>query len=387
MLALMLFAAGFATDFEAGNGKIERVSGTHFRCAVTGETDQDKRNRQPSWFYFRLDGVAGRELTIELTGLAGEYNYRPHNGAGLRNMRPVYSYDNEHWTHFETAGWDAAASTIRVRLKAARDRVWIARQPPYTTARLERLLRELRVKREVVGKTVGGRPVLLATVTNPKVDDAKKKVVWLMARQHAWESGTSWVTEGLLRFLVSGDPRAARIRDGFVFKVFPMADPDGVARGGVRYNNNGYDLNRNWDAVDARLTPEIAAQKKAMYGWLDAGRAMDLFVTLHNTEAADFIEGPAATKELGERFWKLLADTTTFYSPKGPRVAPVSTTPGMKGRMSVNQALSNERKAPAYLMELMVDRNAKTGRCPTVADRLEFGGGLARAMCEAVAGR
>ncbi len=382
----MLFAAGFATNFEAGNGKIEKISETQFRCAVTGETDQDKRNRQPSWFYFRLDGVAGRELAVEITSLAGEYNYKRHNGEGLRNMRPVYSYDDEHWTHFETAEWDAEASTIRVRLKAAKNRVWIARQPPYTNARLDRLLRELRLKPAAAGKTAAGRPMPLLTITNPKVDDAKKKVIWLMARQHAWESGTSWATEGALRFLVSNDLRAARIRDGFIFKIFPVADPDGVARGGVRYNNHGYDLNRNWDAVHPRLTPEIAAQKKAMYDWLDAGRAIDLFLTLHNTESADFIEGPASTRALGERLLKLLVDTTTFYSPKGPRVSAVSTTPGMKGRMSVNQALYNERKVPAYLMELMVDRNEKTGRCPTVADRLEFGGGLVRAVCEAVGG-
>ena len=383
----MLFAAGFATDFEAGNGKIERISETHFRCAVTGESDQDKRNRQPSWFYFRLDGVAGRELTIDITSLHGEYNYKPHKGEGLRNTRPVYSYDDERWTHFETAEWDAETSTIKVRLKATGNQVWIARQPPYTNTRLDRLLRELKLKPETVGKTVAGRPMPLLTITNPKVDDAKKKVIWLIARSHAWESGTSWAAEGALRFLVSNDPRAARIRDQFVFKIFPMGDPDGVARGGVRYNNNGYDLNRNWDTVNPRLMPEIAAQKKAMFGWLDAGRAIDFFLTLHNTESTDFIEGPATTKALGERFLKLLVDTTTFYSPKGPRLAPVSTTPGMKGRMSVNQALFNERKVPAYLLELMVDRNEKIGRCPTVADRLEFGGGLVRAMCEALAGR
>jgi hypothetical protein len=47
------------TNFEAGSiGKIVWVSGKHLRCAVLGEVDQDQRNRQPSWFYFRLDGVS-----------------------------------------------------------------------------------------------------------------------------------------------------------------------------------------------------------------------------------------------------------------------------------------------------------------------------------------
>ena len=378
------------SDFEGGNvGKVERVSDSHLRCAVQGESDQDKRNRQPSWFYFRLDGVAGRDLTIDLTDLAGEYNYRQHNGAGLRNMRPVYSYDDRTWHHFDASEWNETASTIRIRLKPTANRVWIARQPPYTDQHLKRLLDSVRqhphFREAIVGKTVEGRPILLLTITNPEVADSSKKVIWLMARQHSWESGTSWVAEGVLRFLLSNDPEAVRLRDGHIFKVFPMADPDGVFRGGVRFNKHGYDLNRNWDTVDTRLMPEIHAQRQAILDWVDGGHRIDLFLTLHNTEAADFIQGPSAIQPLADRFWKLLVDGTSFYSPQGPRVDTAgTTTPGMKGRMSVNQALFHERKIPAFLMELMVDTNPKLSRLPTVRDRIELGSGLVRAMCAAV---
>ncbi len=392
-LALLALAAQVHTDFEAGNlGGAEWVSKDHLRVAVAGESDQDRRNRQPSWFYFRLEDVAGRGLVIDITGLAGEYNYRRHDGSGMRNMKPVYSYDNRNWVHLDDAEWLAGESAIRLRLKPSRNTVWIARQPPYTNAHLERLLAEVRksgfVREETIGKTPQGRPMRLLTVTNPAAAEAGKKVLWLMVRQHSWESGTSWVAEGLLRFLVSGDGAARRIRQAAVFKILPMCDPDGVARGGVRFNQWGYDLNRNWDAVDPERMPEIHAQREAILGWVDSGRRIDLFVTLHNTESADFIEGPLtaggpAMKALGERFWKLLVDHTSFYSPAGARDGRASTTPGMKGRMSVNQGLFHDRKIPAFLMELMVDRNPKLGRCPTVADRLEFGAGLARAMAAA----
>ncbi|MEK7404426.1 MAG: M14-type cytosolic carboxypeptidase [Acidobacteriota bacterium] len=389
MLALLLLGVTITADFEAGSvGKVERVSDTHLRCAVQGETDQDKRNRQPSWFYFRLDGVAGRELVIDLTDLAGEYNYRPHNGAGLRNMRPVYSYDDRTWRHFDSAEWDGNTSTIRLRIKPAANRMWVARQAPYTNRHLKKLLDGLRkhphLRETITGKTVGGRPMRLLTITNPGVADPAKKVIWLMARQHAWESGASWVAEGALRFLLSNDPGAVRIRDEFIFKVFPMADPDGVFRGGVRFNAHGYDLNRNWDAMDARLMPEIHAQRRAVLEWIDAGRRIDLFLTLHNTESADFIQGPPAVRHLAERLWKLLVDGASFHSPNGPRDAPATTTPGMKGRMSVDQALFHERSVPAFLMEQMVDSSPKLGRPPTVEDRIEFGAGLVRALCAAV---
>ncbi len=395
--AALLAAPRFTVDtrFEAGSaGRVETVSENHIRVAVIGETDQGKRNRQPSWFYFRLDGAAGREVIIELDQLHGEYNYKKHDGSGLRNMKPVYSYDNLTWTHFDSSEWDAKSSSIKVRLKPAKDRVWIARQPPYTTAHLERLLKEIGgskyLKREVVGKTAGGRPILLLTVTNPAAPDQNKKVIWLMARQHAWESGTSWVCEGALRFLVSADPAAARIRDGYVFKIFPMADPDGVVRGGVRFNAYGYDLNRNWDTADPQRMPEIFAQRKAMLEWIDRGGRMDLFVSLHNTESADFISGSLAAggppvQELAHRFSKLL-DETSFYAPKGPRDGSAALKSADKGRLTVYDYLFRERKAPAFLMELMVDTNPKLSRPPTVADRLEFGAALVRSMAAAVAG-
>jgi hypothetical protein len=42
--------------------------------------------------------------------------------------------------------------------------------------------------------------------------EGDKKVVWVMARQHAWETGTSWVMDGALRFLASNEPRAAEAK-------------------------------------------------------------------------------------------------------------------------------------------------------------------------------
>jgi murein tripeptide amidase MpaA len=391
-LLLLAFAASVHTDFEAGNiGRSEWISPSHLRIGVRGETDQNNRNRQPSWFYFRIDGVRGQDLTIDLADLFGEYNFRKHNGSGLRTMQPMYSYDDRSWTHFDKTEWIEAQSTVRLRLKPERDRVWIARQAPYTTAHLEALLREVRqhkhVREETVGKTVEGRPMRLLTVTNPSIPDKGKKVIWLMARQHSWESGTSWVAEGALRYLLSGE--GEKIRDGCIFKIFPMADPDGVVRGGVRFNKHGYDLNRNWDTVDPKLMPEIHAQRSAILKWVDAGNRVDLFLSLHNTESVDYIQGPLTAggpeiKQLGQRFWKLLDETTPFYSPKGPRDAAATTTPGMKGRMTVYQGLFHDRKIPAFLMELMVDANPKLGRPPTVKDRVEFGAALVKIMAEAV---
>lgn len=390
MSLLLAAALTVATNFEAGSvGKVEFVTPTHLRCPIVGESDQDKRNHQPSWFYFRLDGAAGRDLTIDITAWNGEYNYRPHKGEGARNTRPVYSADGITWRHFDSAEWIPDASTLRLRIRPAGPRLFIARQAPYTNQHLERLLADIsrhpHFRQEAIGQTVGGRPMRLLTITDPAAGDAARKVIWLMARQHAWESGTSWVAEGLLRWLLSSDPEAARIRTRFIVKMFPMADPDGVARGGVRYNAHGYDLNRNWDVVDAQRMPEIAAQRKAVFDWLDAGRRIDFFLTLHNTESEDYIGSVAELQPLAARFLRQLLDTSTFHSPRGVRVEPPTTTAGLKGRMTVYQGLFAERQVPAFLMEQMVDSSPRLGHPPTVDDRLGFGPLLLRAICATLA--
>lgn len=58
-----------STNFENGNlESYEVLSDAHVRAKVRAESDQNRRNRQPSWFYFRLDGVSGRDLMVDLTG-------------------------------------------------------------------------------------------------------------------------------------------------------------------------------------------------------------------------------------------------------------------------------------------------------------------------------
>jgi hypothetical protein len=190
--------------------------------------------------------------------------------------------------------------------------------------------------------------------------------------------------------LLSSDPRAGRIRDEAVFKIFPMADPDGVARGGVRYNDHGYDLNRNWDAMDPKLMPEIAAQLKAMLDWVDAGQRIDLFLSMHNSNE-EYLEGPLSAgslqiQQLLKRFFALLVANTAFNPDTPPRDAGFSTTLGMPGRMTVNQGLFHARKIPAMLTEQTVDFDSKLGRVPTTEDRLAFGAGLVRCMWAAVTG-
>jgi hypothetical protein len=204
------------------------------------------------------------------------------------------------------------------------------------------------------------------------------------------QSGSSWVGEGAVRTLLAANPESTKLRDQIIWKILPLCDPDGVARGGVRFNVNGFDLNRNWDVVDPVKMPEITAQRNAVGRWLKSGNHIDLLLSLHNTETGEYLEGPpddggnGKYKPLAERVFEILKTETTF-APARPLVfASKTTTPGKKGRMTVIQGLYSDFGIAGFLMEQRVSYNPKFGHLPEIADRLKFGGELVKALAKAV---
>lgn len=373
----------FHTDFEGGNlGEVKQLDHGHWRLALKGESDADDRNRQVSWYYFRVEDAKDRELRLVLTDLVGEYNYKSGTHAITSETRPMISYDQRQWQHIpETkVSWNEEKVELTFEIKPQSDTFWIAHQPPYTTEDLQSLMGRYTdhpaFKKMELGETVERRPMPLLSISDPHVDMADKRVVWIIARQHSWEAGTSWVMEGLIRHLLESKDGGDLLKK-IHFQLFPMGDPDGVARGGVRFNTHGHDLNRNWDLVKKSEMPEIHLQKEAIRDWLDQGRSIDLFITLHNTERADYIQGPDMA--VGHLLWEEMVQHTSFESTEGVRKMAVSTTIGKPGRMTVNQALWAEMNVPAYLMELKVEEVAKMDGRRTIENWLQLGEGLVKA--------
>ena len=380
----------FNKAFEGGSlGKIEKLGESTFRCAVEGQHDERGRNRQATWYFFRMEHVLGRDVSLTLTDVVGEYNDKPGACPFSADIIPVFSHDGERWQHFAATEWDDVRKEATLKFRPERDTIWIAHIPPYTHSRLLRLLADVdrspHARVEVIGKTVLGRDLHLVTVTNFDKPDAGKKTVWLQARQHAWEAGTSFVAEGALRFVTSDDPRARELRERIIFKFTPMMDPDGCATGKVRFNAHGYDVNRHWDAMDLRdkqrlqLMPEIWYVKKALLGWLDAGHKIDLMVNMHNTESTEFLDTQCDDDAVLKRMTQLydsLADKTTFDP---------SRKLGIKGTVATDtNSLWRERQIPVLLMEQRIGLGKKLGHRPTVEDRLNFGRQLITVMAETV---
>ena len=302
---------------------------------------------------------------------------------------PVFSNDNRSWRHFASMSWDDQKKQATLRFTPEQDVIWIAHVPPYPYSRVLRLLEEVNseacVRMEVIGKTAQGRDLHLVTVTAPETPDDHKKTVWLIVRQHAWETGTSYVLEGALRF-ISSDAAAARAwRDRVVFKFVPTMDPDGCAVGHVRFNANGYDLNRHWDEVDLHTKellermPEIWSVKKAILNYANSGHSIDLLLNMHNDEMPEYLDTQVADEhgqQVLQRLFTVLTANTSFDPDSQLRISskPDHTT----------NWLYQERKIPVATMEQRIGPSNKLGRQPTVEDRLEFGSHLIEAMADAV---
>ncbi len=372
--------------FESGNlGNWRVADNTHLIFTPRIEFDQDHVNSALTWFYGRLSNVLNREVTIQIEGL--DYTvYNGQKGSVLpfeRNTVPVFSYDGVVWERFSECSFRKEDRTFQIRHIFSRDTVWIAYIPPYTFSRLESFLTGLRphpsVKIEAIGRSVGGRPLYLVSVEEPGQPEDSRPVVWIVARQHAFEAGGSWAVEGLLRFLTGPDPSAQSIRKQLRFKLCPMLNPDGVVSGGTRFNAAGIDLNRHWQAddplsQDVGRAPEIALLKRAIRAWR-ASHRLDLWINIHNNDMVwndegDYIRfAPVDRGADARRLEALLREETIFTGPFDP-------TPDSKASETIVAA---ETGALSLLMEMKTGYLSEPDRWTGVDVFLAHGHGLARA--------
>ena len=376
-------------NFEGGSlGTIEVLDATTFRCHVEGQYNEYGRNRQASWYYFRMDHVLDCDINVTLTDFVGEYNNTP--GACPMNAEtiPVFSYDNQSWQHFSAMRWDDKKKEATVTFHPEHDTIWIAHIPPYTPERCKKLLEDTNnspdAKIEIIGKSVQGRDLYQISVTDPAIPDKTKKVVWLMARQHAWEAATSYVFEGALNWIVSNDPQAVALRKQVIFIFTPTLDPDGGFNGKVRFNANGFDVNRHWDEVklnskqDLFNMPEIWYLKKSIAALRGMGLTIDLLLSMHNDENPEYLNWFGEEKSYANLVHKLQ------YRLESENSFDPSTPPEQSNHSSTIGALYDEMKIPVMLMEQRIGFSKKLKRQPSLEDRLTFGKKLIAIMAETV---
>jgi CubicO group peptidase (beta-lactamase class C family) len=209
------------------------------------------------------------------------------------------------WRQLEgsVAGW-----VCTVRFSAPPGEAKIGLSPWYTYGDYLHFIQSLpehpHLKKTRLGTSDGGREYWELTVTDPGVPLESKRTIFWHAREHAYETFSSYAMEGLVTYLLSD--AAADVRRQFRIVLHPMTNVDGVARG-YEYRS-GYDYPEprgtatgqlTFDAID-RLRPHFAI---TWHNWV-APRDVDcLFFT-------DSEDGKAS-----RRAWDLF--TQRFPSPRG----------------------------------------------------------------------
>ena len=269
-------------DFDGGNIEVLGGEGGRFDLAIR----PDGKAHFYQWFYFRVDGAAGRPLELRLTNAAGSAYPDGWPGYSAR-----VSADNAGWTCAETA---YAGGVLTIRHTPSTDSAWFAYFAPFSSERHAALVARYAavpdVRHDVLGHSLDGRPLDRLRF------GAGELQVWLYARQHPGETMAEWWMEGALDWLIS--PQAGDLREAATVHVVANMNPDGSARGHLRTNAAGIDLNRECAHPTLERSPEILCVLNAM---TESG--VDFALDVHGDEAIPhvFIAGFEGIPSLSDR--------------------------------------------------------------------------------------
>jgi hypothetical protein len=208
-------------------------------------------------------------LHLDLSGDGSRENYdaSPYGGMPLRDflfVRPP----SEPWQQVDgaTEGWICTVS-----FAAPPGETLVGLSPWYTYADYLDFVHSLpdhpHLRKERIGESDGGREHWELTITDPAAPHEQKRSVFWHAREHGYETFSSFALEGAVGWLLSDDVADARRQ--YVFVLHPMTNVDGVAEG--HEYRVGYDYPEPRGTATARLT----------WGAVDRLRP-DLVVTWHN---------------------------------------------------------------------------------------------------------
>lgn len=246
--------------------------------ALTFSPAPHKDKGWPCWWHFRLSGVKTNQpiaLTLVRTSAFG------------RPTRAMFSHDGVNWRHTEPG--QRIGSNQIYRHHATNENIHFAWGPPFQLHHADALVREALDRDPAAGsfelcRSKEGRPVPALRWTPPASAEGRRRGLWVEARQHAWESGSSWVCRGFVEWLTSDAEDSRRLKRSTRIVVVPIMDVDNVERGAGGKDQIPHDHNRDWS--DQPVWPEVAAAQRHIREMNAAGE-FDLFLDLHNPGPGD----------------------------------------------------------------------------------------------------
>ncbi len=285
------------TDFPGGSAVVRRIDPELAEIEISPAHHSGRG--WPCWWYFRVENAeAGQQMRVIV--VPSEHPFR--EGERLAPQwalpeRAMLSSDDQNWLHTERGAINETRGCYT--FPAPAERFWIAWGPPFLPVHAEALLQRVaeqlpEAERFVLAETRGGRPVYGLRIGGPEKPDA----IWVQARQHAWETGGSWVGQGFLEWVAGDTPEAVALRERTEITFIPIMDVDNVVEGAGGKKALPRDHNRDWS--DVPIYPEVVAAQREILARIAAGR-LRVYLDLHNPGAGDkrpFFFGPFDYEQL-----------------------------------------------------------------------------------------
>jgi hypothetical protein len=296
----------------------------------------------PCWWFFRVQGITpGETITLRLRGstataaVPGGPLAKPLAPSWAMPDQATFSTDGKTWRHTERGTRRDGVMIYTIKPDASS--VLVAWGPPYTPTAAAEFVREMSRKSpyaraEELCRSREDRAVPLLRVQEGGRKTEQRFGVWVQARQHAWESGSSWVAQGFGEWLLSDEADAAWLRQHAEIFLVPIMDVDNTATGNGGKDARPQDHNRDWSSQPH--WNEVVAAKEIVSGLIKDGR-MDVFLDLHNPAPGDptffYTLDNSTMKEptigLRDRFIELAYGRISKIKP----LIPMSTKPKTTG--------------------------------------------------------
>jgi hypothetical protein len=289
-----------------------------FDCGTPGDAVVDSPDhvtitlqRGPlDWWMFRLKGVAGKTVTIEIM-------LNPSSArASLnkwRTLTPVYgdAADLSDPATFATGPLDVDVLTDRpgIRNPTTDQQTWhyikdsslidtrhfkmtqtfdidpvyiagrIPYPPGYSAKFIDGIAANPLAKVIDLGKTPESRPIRIVQIgATDDASQASKPGILICGGEQAYQPDGMWACQGCMEFLLGDSDKAKALRDQCVFFIIPMLDPDGTAHSDGRFIGS---------FRAGRANPTAVAYANWLQSRVLAGGRIDLVLELHSLQSGE----------------------------------------------------------------------------------------------------
>ncbi|MBO7143138.1 MAG: hypothetical protein J6V76_08535 [Bacteroidales bacterium] len=361
----------FITGYQNANVDTAVSVANYSTNTICFSPHRDSLNTETVWYNF---GITGFRTDTIITFLMNYNNiYYPPN-------YPVVSYNGKEYFNVKASQRN---NINQFSVKPTHDTVFVSTGYPYTYNRLQKLIKSINgnkyFKIDSSFTTPKGNRLYLLTVTDHNTKSRTKKNVWIIARQHAFESISNFVVEGMINYLLSDKVTDTDILSQYTFYIVPMVDIDNVISGQSGRMSFPRDFNRDWNSP---RHSEIETLEK----WIKKSgkRRYDMFFDIHATYPGgrttnvfsyfDIHGGSIQSQNLNQ-FWQRFYNLT-HYRPK-----TIDDTNVYQEGFSADYYNAKKYKRLQFATTIECDWNVNSrGKVWQIADYLNLGENIIKAV-------